>query len=165
MSFQNVKTYFERIGLADRITLHNQTGDTVEHAAEIIGCIPAEIAKAITFLVDDKPVMIVTAGDTKISNSKFKAYFHQKPSMIPREQVGGLIGHQPGAVCPFAVCEGVSIYLDISLKRFSVIHTSGGIDNATIRLTLAELEQHSHSMGWIDVCKGWLVNEELKRCG
>lgn len=159
MSYQNVKTYFEQAGLADRITVRTQTGDTVEHAAETIGCTQAEIAKAITFLVDGKPVMIVTAGDTRVNSSKFKQYFHQKPGMVPRERVEELIGHRPGAVCPFAVNEGVEIYLDISLKRFSTVHTAGGIDTATIQLDLAELETHSHAAGWVDVCKGWTVHE------
>ena len=115
MSFQNVKAYFEGVGLADHITVHDQTGDTVEHAAETIGCTPAEIAKAMTFLVGDKPIMVVMAGDTRVNSSKFKSYFHQKPSMVPREQVEELIGHEPGAVCPFAIRESVPVYLDISL--------------------------------------------------
>ena len=98
------------MGLADHITVHSQTGDTVEHAAEAVGCSPAEIAKSLTFLVDGKPVMIVMAGDTRANSSKFKACFHQKPSMVPYEQVGELIGHQPGAVCPFAIREDVTVY-------------------------------------------------------
>lgn len=159
MSYERVKNYFENAGIADHITEHRQTGDTVAHAAETIGCTTAEIAKAMSFLVDGKPVMVVMAGDTKVNSSKFKAYFHQKPTMVPREQVEELIGHAPGGVCPFAVKEGVPVYLDISLKRFSVIHTAAGIDMATIRLTLEELIEHSHCAGWVDVCKGWLVNE------
>ena len=162
MSFQNVKAYFEGVGLADHITVHDQTGDTVEHAAETIGCTPAEIAKAVTFLVGDKPILVVMAGDTRVNSSKFKSYFHQKPSMVPREQVEELIGHEPGAVCPFAIRESVPVYLDISLKRFSVVHTAGGTDMATIRLTLPELEEHSHASGWVDICKGWLANSEAE---
>lgn len=159
MSYQNVKTYFERIGLADRITVHEQTGDTVEHAAGIIGCTPGEIAKSMTFLVDGKPIMVVMAGDTKVNSSKFKQFFHQKPSMVPWEQVETLIGHQPGAVCPFALKGDVPVYLDESLKRFPVVHTSGGMETATIRLSLQELEKYAHAAGWVDVCKGWLANE------
>lgn len=160
MSYQNVKAYFERAGIIDHITEHQQTGDTVEHAAETIGCTVAEIAKAMSFLVDGRPVMVVMAGDTKVNSSKFKACFHQKPIMVPREQVEELIGHAPGGVCPFAVKENVPIYLDVSLKRFPVIHTAAGTDMATIRLTLDELVEHAHAAGWVDVCKGWLVNEE-----
>lgn len=159
MSYQSVKAYFEHAGIADHITEHEQTGDTVEHAAQTIGCTPAEIAKALSFMVDGKPVMVVMAGDAKVNSSKFKAYFHQKPTMIPWEQVEERIGYAPGGVCPFAVKEDVSVYLDASLKRFSVIHTAAGTDMATIRLTIAELEQHAHAAGWVDVCKGWFANE------
>lgn len=161
MSYQAVKTYFEQAGIVDHITERDQTGDTVEHAAQIIGCAPAEIAKAMSFLVEGKPVMVVMAGDAKVNNAKFKNYFHQKPTMIPWEQVEEQVGHAPGGVCPFAVREGVKIYLDASLKRFSVIHTAAGTDMATIRLTMAELEEHAHAAGWVDVCKGWFVNEEV----
>lgn len=159
MSYERVKNYFEKICLSDRITEHDLTGDTVEHAAEIIGCTPAEIAKTLSFLVNEKPVMVVMAGDARVNSSKFKAKFHQKPSMVPREDVERLIGHPPGGVCPFAVNDGVPIYLDVSLKRFSVIHTAAGTDMATIRLTLPELEACSRCTGWVDVCKGWYVNE------
>jgi len=159
MSYQAVKDYFECAGIADHITAQNQSIDTVEHAAQAIGCTPAEIAKALSFLVDGKPVMVVMAGDAKVNSSKFKTYFHQKPSMIPWEQVEDLIGHAPGGVCPFAIKEGVPVYLDASLKRFSVVHTAAGTDMATVRLTLAELEKYSHFIGWVDVCKGWFANE------
>ena len=162
MSYQSVRNYFEQAGIADHITERVQTGDTVEHAAEVIGCAPAEIAKAMSFLVNGEPVMVVMAGDAKVNSSKFKSYFHMKPSMIPWSQVEELTGHAPGGVCPFAVKKGVEVYLDVSLKRFSVIHTAAGTDMATIRLTMTELVEHSHSRGWVDVCKGWLVNDEIK---
>lgn len=160
MSYQAVRAYFEQAGIIDHITEHDQTGDTVEHAAQTIGCTPAEIAKALSFLVDGKPVMVVMAGDAKVNSSKFKTYFHQKPTMIPWEQVEELVGHAPGGVCPFAVNEAVRVYLDASLKRFSVIHTAAGTDMATIRLTMAELEEHARAAGWVDVCKGWFINED-----
>ena len=159
MSYEKVKRYFDEIGLSDRITVQKLTGDTVEHAAEVIGCTPAEIAKAMSFLVNEKPVMVVMAGDAKVNSSKFKANFHQKPVMLPFDEVESRIGHKPGGVCPFAVNEGVSVYLDVSLKRFAQVYTAGGIDMATIRVSVSELERYSHAAGWIDVCKGWYVNE------
>lgn len=159
MSYQAVKAYFQQAGMLDHITEHDQTGDTVEHAARTIGCSPAEIAKALSFLVDGKPVMVVMAGDARVNSSKFKAHFHQKPVMLPFEQVEELTGHAPGGVCPFAVKDGVAVWLDISLRRFSVIYTAAGTDMATIRLTLPELEEHAHAAGWVDVCRGWSVNE------
>lgn len=159
MSYCEVRKYFDEIGLSDRITEHKSTGDTVEHAAEIIGCAPAEIAKSLSFLVDGNPVMVVMAGDTRVNSSKFKAVFRQKPGMVPRGDVELLTGHKPGGVCPFAVNEAVPIYLDISLKRFEKVHTAGGIDTDTICVSIAELEKYSRAVGWVDVCKGWNVNE------
>lgn len=163
MSYQSVKAYFDQMGKGSYITSRQQTGDTVEHAAEAIGCTPAEIAKAISFLVGGKTVMVVMAGDARVNSSKFKTYFHEKPGMIPREQVEALVGHALGGVCPFAVREGVPVYLDISLRRFAVVHTAAGTDMATIRLTPAELEEYSHAAGWVDVCKGWLADEGAAR--
>lgn len=159
MSYEHVKNFFEQIGLSDRITEHEHTGDTVEHAAGIIGCTPAEIAKTLSFLVNGKPVIVVMAGDARVNSSKFKAQFHQKPAMVPREDVERLIGHRPGGVCPFAVNEGVPVYLDISLRRFAAVHTAGGIDTATICVRIAELERYSRAAAWVDVCKGWYINE------
>lgn len=159
MSYENVKHYFERIGLSDRITEHEMTGDTVEHAAEIIGCTPAEIAKALSSLVNEKPVMVVMAGDARVNSSKFKATFHQKPTMVPREDVERLIGHRPGGVCPFAVNKDVPVYLDVSMKRFEKVHTAGGTDMATICVSIAELDRYSDAVEWVDVCKGWYVNK------
>ena len=154
MSYETVKDYFEKAGLSDRITEHELTGDTVEHAAQVIGCTPAEIAKALSFLVNDKPVMVVMAGDVRVNSSKFKTKFHQKPTMVPREEVERLIGHKPGGVCPFAANEDVPIYLDISMKRFEKVHTAGGIDTATVCVTIEELEKYSGAVEWVDVCKG-----------
>lgn len=159
MSYEKVKKYFDEIGLSDRITVQKRTGDTVEHAAEIIGCAPAEIAKAMSFLVDEKPVMVVMAGDAKVNSSKFKAQFHQKPIMVPYDEVENLIGHKPGGVCPFAVNAAVPVFLDVSLKRFTEVYTAGGIDTATIQVSIEELVKYSHAACWVDVCKGWYVNE------
>ena len=105
--------------------------------------------------------MVVMAGDAKVNSSKFKQRFHQKPVMIPWDRVEALTGHAPGGVCPFAVREGVEVYLDASLRRFSVIHTAAGTDMATIRLTMAELEEHARAAGWVDVCRGWFANEGM----
>lgn len=155
VSYERVRSYFEGLGLSDRITVQELTGDTVEHAAGVIGCTPGEIAKAMSFLVDGRAVMVVMAGDAKVNSSKFKAQFRQKPVMVPWDQVEGLIGHRPGGVCPFAVNEGVSVYLDVSLKRFARVHTAGGIDTATIQVSVEELERYSSAVSWVDVCKGW----------
>lgn len=159
MSYEKVKNYFEAAGLGERVVVREHIGDTVEHAAESIGCKPEHIVKTMSFLLDGKPALICMAGDAKVNSSKYKACFHQKAVMVPGEQVEALIGHAPGAVCPFVLHEGVKVYLDISLKRFSVIYTAGGSLNSTVKLTLEELEKHASPEGWVDVCKGWLANE------
>lgn len=159
MSYEKVKAYFDSVGLGDRVTVREQIGDTVEHAALAIGCEPAHIAKTMSFLLPDGPILIVSAGDAKVNSSKFKAAFQQKAVMIPGDQVEAMIGHEPGAVCPFALNDGVRVYFDVSLKRFQDIHAAGGSLNSTVHLTLDELVEHAHMVDWVDLCKGWLVNE------
>ena len=142
-------------GFEDRITEHKETIDTVEHAARQIGCSEAEIAKTLSFVVDEKPVIVVMAGDGRVNSSKFKAQFHTKPSMVPRDQVEEMIGFAPGGVCPFGVREDIPVWLDISMKRFEYIHPAGGNEFVSVKLTPEELEKASDAVGWCDVCKGW----------
>ncbi len=155
---EKVKAFLEEKGFGDRLTIHTETIDTVEHAARRIGCSEAEIAKTLSFLVDEKPVIVVTAGDGRINSSKFKAQFHTKPHMIPRDQVERITGFQPGGVCPFAVPEDIPIWLDISMKRFAFVHPAAGNEFSSVKLSPKELEEASEADGWCDVCKGW--NEE-----
>lgn len=142
-------------GFEDRITVHADTIDTVEHAAIQIGCSEAEIAKTLSFVVDEKPVIVVMAGDGRVNSSKFKAQFQTKPHMVPRDQVEELIGFQPGGVCPFGIPAGIPIWLDVSMKRFELVHPAGGDEFTSVSLTLDELETTSGAVGWCDVCKGW----------
>ena len=142
-------------GFEDRITVHTDTIDTVEHAALQIGCSEAEIAKTLSFVVEDKPVIVVMAGDGRVNSSKFKAQFHTKPHMVPRDHVEELIGFQPGGVCPFDISENIPVWLDVSLKRFEVVHPAGGDEFTSVSLTPGELEKASGAVGWCDVCKGW----------
>jgi len=158
MSFEKVKAYFNSVSLGERVVEREHIGDTVENAAHAVGCQPAQIAKTMSFLQSDVPVLIVTAGDAKVNNTKYKACFGQKAVMIPAGDLETLVGHKPGAVCPYVLNDSVSVYLDESLKRFEIVHSSGGSLNSTVSLSPAELEVHSNSSGWIDVCKGW--NEE-----
>ncbi|MBO4883639.1 MAG: YbaK/EbsC family protein [Lachnospiraceae bacterium] len=152
---ESVKSWLDTRGFGDRITEHSETIDTVEHAAQQIGCSEAEIAKTLSFIVDDKPVIIVMAGDGRVNSSKFKAQFHTKPSMIPREKVEKLTGFLPGGVCPFGVPSDIPVWLDISMKRFEYIHPAGGNEFVSVTLTPAELEKATDFAGWCDVCKGW----------
>ena len=152
---ETVFEWLDKKGYADRITEHTETIDTVEHAAQQIGCSEAEIAKTLSFIVDERPVIVVMAGDGRVNSSKFKAQFHTKPSMVPRDQVEELIGFAPGGVCPFGVREDIPVWLDVSMKRFEYIHPAGGNEFVSVKLTPEELEKASDAVGWCDVCKGW----------
>ena len=152
---EKVYEWLKSKGLEDRITIHTGTIDTVEHAAQQIGCTEPEIAKTLSFIVDEKPVIVVMAGDGRVNSSKFKGRFHTKPHMIPRDQVEDLIGFQPGGVCPFGVPEGIPIWLDVSMKRFEYVHPAGGNEFTSVKLAPDELEKASEAVGWCDVCKGW----------
>jgi len=159
MSFQRVKTYFKSFGLGDRVHAVEHSSATVEEAAEAIGCQPRQIAKTMSFYVDDQPILVVVAGDARIDNKKYKAAFHKKAKMIPWEDVEAVIGHAPGGVCPFAIAPEVAVYLDVSLKRFGRVYPAGGDGNSFVDLNLAELQQYSRARDWVDVCSGWFVND------
>lgn len=139
--------------MEERILEFDVSSATVELAAQAVGCEPERIAKTMSFLVNEEVILIVTAGDVKIDNKKYKQYFHAKAKMIPFEEVEGYIGHAPGGVCPFAVKEGVRTYLDESLKRFETVYPAAGSANSAVRLTPQELEQCIENVTWIDVCK------------
>lgn len=153
MGFDKAKEHIVKFQLEDRIMEFSVSSATVEEAAKAVGSSEAEIAKTLSFLVKEKPVLIVAAGDARINNAKFKAEFHTKAKMIPSESVEVLIGHAIGGICPFGVKEDVEVYLDESLKRFSVIYPACGSSNSAVKLTIEELERTSQYKKWIDVCK------------
>ncbi len=152
---EKVKNFLIKNKLGDRLTEYSETIDTVEHAAQQVGCTESEIAKTLSFMVDDKPVVVVMAGDGRVNSSKFKSQFHTKPHMVPRESVEDLIGFQPGGVCPFAVNSNIPIWLDISIKRFDYVHPAGGNAFTSVKVSPTELEAVSGAEGWCDICKGW----------
>lgn len=153
MSFVKAKQYLQKYGLENKIMEFDVSSATVEDAAKAISCKEEEIAKTLSFLVDDKAILIVVAGNSKIDNGKFKAEFHTKAKMIPFDSVEELIGHAVGGVCPFGINENVYVYLDNSLKRFEIIYPACGSSNSAVKLTLEELEKASNYKKWIDVCK------------
>ena len=155
MSIETARAYLREKGFEDRIREFDVSSATVELAAQAVGCESARIAKTLSFAVDGGCVLIVCAGDAKIDNPKFKAQFHTKATMLTPDQVLAYTGHAVGGVCPFANPEGVKTYLDVSLKRFDTVFPAAGSSNSAIELTCGELEEYSHSLGWIDVCKGW----------
>ena len=161
MSITKVKEYFNKFGLANKILEFDVSSKTVEEASVAIGCEPKRIAKTISFMVEETPILIVTAGDSKISNEKFKQKFSVKAKMISPDKVEPLIGHSIGGVCPFAINDGVVVYLDISLKRFNTVFPAAGSGNSAIELTTDELEKYSNAKEWIDVCnimENWFLN-------
>ncbi|NMA95030.1 MAG: YbaK/EbsC family protein [Clostridiales bacterium] len=152
MSYKDVAKYFENAGLKDRVKVFEESSATVEMAAEAVGCMPKQIAKTLAFLIDDMPILIVAAGNVMIDNQKYREVFGQKSSMIPRDLVKKYIGHGLGGVCPFAVNDSVKTYLDKSLKQNEVVYVAAGSPNSVVKLSISELEQHSHFKDWIDVC-------------
>ena len=152
MSIETVTEYLTQRGAGDKIRRFDVSSATVALAAQALGCEEARIAKTMSFLVADRAVLIVTAGDTKVNSAKFKARFGTKAKMLTAEQLTELVGHAPGGVCPFAVKEGCEVYLDESLKRFDVVYPAAGNAASAVELTLPELERFSGSLGWVDVC-------------
>lgn len=159
MAIDKVKEYFRQFDMEDRVLEFEVSSATVDLAAAAVGCEPARIAKTLSFMVDDAPILIVTAGDAKIDNPRYKAQFHTKAKMLTPEQAETLIGHAVGGVCPFAVNDGVTIYLDESMKRFETVFPACGSSSSAIELTIEELEKYSGSDLWIDVCKAWRTEE------
>jgi len=153
MAIEKVREYFSKFGMEGRILEFQESSATVELAAQALGCEGARIAKTMSFLVAEKPLLILCAGDKKVDNAKYKAYFKEKAKMIQFDQVEAIIGHAPGGVCPFAVNDGISVYLDESLKRFQTVFPACGSSNSAIELTIPELEQYSGYSAWIDVTK------------
>jgi prolyl-tRNA editing enzyme YbaK/EbsC (Cys-tRNA(Pro) deacylase) len=155
VSIETVRAYFKTCGREGDVLEFPVSSATVELAAQALGVIPARIAKTLSFLVEDRCILILAAGDAKIDNKKYKAQFHTKAKMLLAGQVEPLTGHAVGGVCPFANPEGTTAYLDVSLKRFDTVFPAAGSPNSAIELSCAELEAFSHSAGWVDVCKDW----------
>ena len=153
MSIEKVRAYFAQYGMENRIREFDVSSATVELAAQALGVDGSRIAKTLSFLLGDRCILVVAAGDAKIDNSKYKHTFGGKAKMLPHDDVPAYIGHAVGGVCPFAVKDGVEVYLDESLRRFETVFPAAGSSNSAIELTIPELEQYSRCNGWVDVCK------------
>lgn len=159
MSIQKVREYLAAYGAADRIREFDVSSATVELAAKALGCAESRIAKTLSFMLGDRVVLVVAAGDVKVDNRKYKDFFGGKAKMLAREDAERLTGHAVGGVCPFAVNDGVEVWLDESLKRFDTVFPACGSASSAIELTLDELEKFSRAKGWTDVCKPCLAAE------
>ena len=156
MSIQSVREYLTPLGLADRILVFETSSATVELAAQAVGVIPARIAKSLSLMLPEGPILLVAAGDARIDNPRFKAQFHAKAKMLSADEVTLRIGHAVGGVCPFAIKGDVRTWLDVSLKRFDTVYPACGSANSAIELSCDELEAAAQGFaGWVDVCKGW----------
>ena len=153
MSIERAREYLRQFALAERVIEFERSSATVAEAAVAAGCTEGAIAKTLSFLVGDKPILIVVAGDCKIDNAKYKKEFSAKAKMIPFEMVEKLIGHQVGGVCPFGIKTGIPVYLDESLKRCDIVYPAAGTGNSAVKLTIDELYKSSEAVGWVDVCK------------
>ncbi len=159
MSIEIVRRYFSSYGMEERILEFPVSSATVDLAAQAVGCIPARIAKTLSFKVGEDPILIVAAGDAKIDNRKYKDKFGKKAVMLSQEEVAEKIGHAVGGVCPFGIPDTVSVYLDESMKRFETVFPAAGSSNSAIELNMEELMRYSRAKEWIDVCKGWQEQE------
>ena len=153
MAIEKVREYFQKFGMEDRIQEFDVSSATVELAAQALACQPCRIAKTLSFCVDGNPILIVAAGDAKIDNHKYKTRFGTKAKMLSPDDALTRVGHAVGGVCPFGVNEGVTIYLDTSLKRFDPVFPACGSGNSAIELSIEELEQYSNYTEWVDVCR------------
>ena len=155
MAIEKVREFFRSFGIEERILEFEVSSATVELAAAALSCEPKRIAKTLSFMLDEKPILIVAAGDARISNPKYKAKFGKKAVMLSFDDAERLIGHAVGGVCPFAVNEGVTVFLDESLRRFETVFPACGSSSSAIELSIPELEKYSGFTEWIDVCKDW----------
>ena len=153
MSLNKAKEYLKKYHLEDRILVFDESSATVKEAAERLNCQENEIAKTLAFFVQDKPIVILMAGDAKCKNGLFKQIFHEKAKIIPFEKVEEIIGHPPGGVCPFGINENVTVYFDESLKEHQTIYPACGSSNSAVKLTIEELEQTISNHIWINISK------------
>ena len=151
MAIERARAHLARFSLEGRIIETTDSSATVELAARAVGTEPERIAKTLSYLVDDAPVLIVVAGDARVSNRAFKEAFGTKARMIPADRVEQLVGHGVGGVCPFGVEVGVRVFLDASLRRFETVFPAAGSANSAVELTIRELELSSGAEGWVAV--------------
>lgn len=153
MSIEKVRAYFRQYGMEDRIRELPQSSATVELAAQALNCQPCRIAKTLSFDRSGQAILVVTSGDQKIDNAKYRHQFGVKAKMLSHQEASERIGHEVGGVCPFGVNPGVEVYLDRSLGRFETVYPAAGSSNGVMELTIGELERYAHAAAWVDVCK------------
>ena len=158
MAIEAVKEYFKKFDRECDVLEFEESSATVELAARALNVIPARIAKTLSFKIDSGCILIVTAGDARVDNRKFKEVFGLKAKMLAPDEVHNITGHEVGGVCPFGIKNNaVKVYVDISLQRFETVFPACGSSNSAIELSCNELYQHAQGLEWVDVCKDWLL--------
>ena len=152
MSIEKGRAYFRELGMEDRVIEFEVSSATVDLAAKALGVEGARIAKTLSFKTPDTCLLILAAGDARIDNHKYKAFFHTKAKMLTADEVLAKIGHPVGGVCPFGIDPSIPVYLDVSLKRFETVFPAVGSERSAIELNLDELYRYSNAREWIDVC-------------
>lgn len=153
MSIIKVREYLKNYNLDNKIQEFESSSATVELAALRLNCIPDRIAKTLAFKLKDQVILIVVSGTSKIDNQKYKETFKTKASMLNFDEVESLVGHPVGGVCPFAINDNISVYLDESLKQFETVFPACGTTSSAIELTIKELELASNYKSWVNVTK------------
>lgn len=153
MSIEKVREYLRQYGKDGGVIEFDQSSATVREAAADLGTEEGRIAKSMSFLIGGSPAIIVLAGDGRIDNRKFKDTFHEKARMIAPEDVEAMTGHPVGGVCPFAINDGVTVYIDVSVKRFDTVFPAAGTPSSAIELTPEELFRISKAADWVDIAK------------
>lgn len=162
MTIESVRAHLKKHQMEERILELDASSATVQEAAKVLGVEPARIAKSLSFKVGQEAIIVVTAGDAKIDNAKFKTQFLVKAKMLTLEEVLSYTGHPIGGVCPFGLANPLKVYLDVSLRRFATVFPACGTPSSAIEVTCEELEMIVQEAVWIDLCKGWqMVNEEV----
>lgn len=153
MAVEKVKNFFKKLGEPEKVKEFEKSTATSEEAAEVLKCEVGRIAKTISLKIGEKAILVVISGDKKLDNKKFREKFKSRPKMIPVEEVEKLIGHAVGGVCPFAINEGVEIFLDESLKRYESIYPAAGSSNSVVEIKLEEIGKYINFSEWIDVSR------------
>lgn len=163
MSLESVKNHFKKWNRENDVMEFDESSATVEMAADVIGVIPARIAKTLSFRGEgEKAILVVAAGDAKVDNKKFRHTFGLKARMLSAEEVLEQTGHMVGGVCPFGLANELAVYLDVSMKRFDTLFPACGSTNSAIELTCEEIQEYSFAKEWVDVCKGWVEEQETE---
>jgi len=152
MSVESVKRFFIDNGLNDPVFKLEECGATVALAAITLGVDPSLIAKTLSFRLKDKDILIVTKGDARIDNRKYKDFFKTKAKMLNHDEVAVITGHPVGGVCPFGLLNPLEVYIDVSLENYEYVYPAAGSAFTALKIEPLKMQELTHAI-FIDVCK------------